>query len=104
MLVLGEKDPVPGHSRTLIEWGLDESINPVLTREFPPEVSVPPDRERKFSGFFTLRDMERLSGFQIQWTNDIADHLTIEFYPQRKIKTVVSIFQHAVALKELAFG
>ena len=104
MLGLGEMPPEPGLSRSPIDWEPDKSINDILDREFKPDELVPQNRDCEFSRFFTLRDMEHLSGFQIQWTNDIANHLKIVDYKQRKFRRSVLIFHHAVALKELDFG
>ena len=101
MLGLG---PEPALSRIPINWGPDKSINDILDGEFKPEQSVPQNPDREFSDDFTLRDMEHLSGFQIQWTNDISNHLKIVKNPHRKFRRSIYIFHHAVVLKELDFG
>jgi hypothetical protein len=34
--------------------------------------------DERFSPLFTLRDMERLAGFKIQWTDNLSNHLLVK--------------------------
>ncbi|KAL2210404.1 hypothetical protein CC79DRAFT_1365798 [Sarocladium strictum] len=58
---------------------------------------------RRFSPRFTLYDMARLSLIEIEWTNNIAKHLLLEEWRDRRYVYTIHIFTHATLLDTLAY-
>ncbi|KIW10657.1 hypothetical protein PV08_11621 [Exophiala spinifera] len=71
------------------------------------------DLDRTFSRLFSLRDMERLADFEIQFTPNLLNHLYVEKFKGerfswrslkfswKKFRPVVFIFQYATLLDQL---
>ena len=108
--------PSPGtYEQPFIPWGTDETIGQVVNQGFPKKITpkfikkerlpftVPGAtvRENKFPRHFNLRDMARLSGFKIEFTNDLFNHLFVEDNNEKKFQTKVYIFHNATLLEEL---
>lgn len=105
MIVL-KAGPLPGLvvgvSEPSLDWGEGESIDGILTANFPITNYEGP--MRKFSELLNFYDIERLTGIEFRLTDNLLDHLLVEKYPARKIGAAVYIFHHVTVLEELMLG
>ncbi|KAH9208058.1 hypothetical protein DL95DRAFT_428842 [Leptodontidium sp. 2 PMI_412] len=74
-------------TRTL-EWR-EGSLQDFTRKHFKPEIILPQERV-KLERIFTARNLERIAGIQIIWTDNLADHLQMQDDDTR-----VAIFHHA---------
>lgn len=76
--------------RKPLEWK-NGSLQDFLTRLFTPE--KPCTTQVRLEKAFTVRNLERLTGLRIEWTNDLASHLSL-----REDDTKLLIFHYATFL------
>ncbi|KAK3321727.1 hypothetical protein B0H66DRAFT_531095 [Apodospora peruviana] len=62
------------------------------------------DLDREFPDLFTLADMDKLTGFTIQYTSNLLEHLRVVRFRRRKFRVTVYIFPHAAVLTLLQNG
>jgi len=108
--------PSPGtYEQPYIFWERNDTIGDIVYEGFPKKItpkfiekerlqftiSEATVRENKFPRHFNLRDMARLSGFKIEFTNDLFNHLYVEENNEKKYRTKVYIFHNATMLEEL---
>jgi hypothetical protein len=91
--------PAAGVTEPPLRWRDQESINDIVRLNFPKAENI--GKNRKFSDLFNVYDLNRLGGFTIGRTENLLDHLSIQKYPGRKLKSVILIFHHVSVLKEL---
>ncbi|TAQ87712.1 hypothetical protein B7494_g3970 [Chlorociboria aeruginascens] len=58
----------------------------------------------EFSPLFNLRDLERIGGFEIHWTNDLFHHLYFVQSRSKNFRSNVYIYTHVNVLLELMDG
>jgi hypothetical protein len=78
-----------------------------------PGTVADPELDRTFTRLFTLREMERLADFEVQFTSNLFNHLYVEKYTEeradwrrmkfswKKFRPIVYIFQYATVLDQL---
>jgi hypothetical protein len=120
MMISGGKAGIPGEPGNLeqpyVPWADDETLYDLLQKGFPTEIT--PEfvkdgarfpftvaeaeiRENYFPHHFNLRDMTRLSGFKVVWTDNLFDHLFVEEDDEKEFRTKVYIFHNISLLQEL---
>ncbi|RYP72794.1 hypothetical protein DL771_003978 [Monosporascus sp. 5C6A] len=85
------------------ELDVDE---PDVKRDIPGPGGNPPNvgYDREFTDYFTLCGMNRLVGFQIQWTSNLLDHLRLRKLRANGFSTYVYVFHHAAVLERIGTG
>ena len=105
MVSLGDAGSLIAGSKQLpILWESTASIDGFLKSQFEGPALEAKDKSRNFSDMLSLRDIEFLAGFKIEWTDNILDHLLIRTFPESRFETVVVIFHQATVLEELSKG
>lgn len=94
MLFVGEYRQIIGPAQRQITWKENDSILGLLEREFSNHVEIKDNV--KLEKLFTARNMERIAGLEIIWTNNLADHLRLFDDDTR-----VAIFHQACFLKHM---
>jgi hypothetical protein len=94
MLFIGEYRQIIGPVQRQIVWKDDDSLRSLLELEFTPHLEVKDNV--KLERLFTARNMERIAGFEIIWTSNLADHLRLFDDDTR-----VAIFHQACFLKNM---
>lgn len=89
MLPIGGFRQVCGPERAL-EWE-NGSVEDFLKQQFPKQHG--PKESASLEKVFNARNLKRLGGIRIVWTNNLADHLRL-----RDDDTKVSVFHHATFL------
>jgi hypothetical protein len=79
----------PGRS-TLI-WNDDESLNDLIEKALP---KTDPKESLRWPQSLNLHNLERVAGFEIVWTDHLADHL----YLNEDLRTI-NVYHHACVLE-----
>jgi hypothetical protein len=79
-----------GMGRSSTWWTNDESINQVISRTFPKGQSQGALKRLRWPKRLNARSLERVGGFEISWTSNLAEHLCIDEESER-----ISLFHHA---------
>lgn len=64
----------PGRSDLV--WGENESLNDFIERSFP--MTPPTSVSSRWPQSLNLYNLERIGGFEIVWTDHLADHLFLD--------------------------
>lgn len=96
---LGNKPPGPERV-----WHANESLCQQLRATIRDDEHefIDSSLHRRFSPRLTLYDMARLSLIEIEWTNNIAKHLLLEEWRDRRYVYTIHIFTHATLFDTLA--
>ncbi|KAM7210297.1 hypothetical protein V8F06_014316 [Rhypophila decipiens] len=89
------KDPLKSHGisgRSAVFWE-NGSLQSKLASHFAPDVQLDADN-KKLGRVFTARNLSQMSGIEIKWTTNLADHLRLVDHDR-----AVLIFQGASFLK-----
>jgi hypothetical protein len=74
-----------------LQWG-QGTLKQFLEDQFAPRAAPLQERVRLEKGF-TARNIERIAGIRLIWTDNLADHLRL--FDSEKDELVVNIFHHA---------
>jgi hypothetical protein len=93
MIRVGSVGPPSISSAKTYEWNNNGSLKALFSTEFPRIPSVQP--LKPFPENFNLLNLTRLCNIQVEWTSNLADHLTYSktYHPR------LMIFHHATFLK-----
>ncbi|KAF5848161.1 hypothetical protein GGP41_005571 [Bipolaris sorokiniana] len=96
MVNVGVSEATFTPGRTKLQW-IDGSLRSFLSNQFEPSTSLK-DVTVRFEKAFTARNIERIAGITIHWTDNLADHLRMLDADDK----TVAIFHHASFLKHQA--
>lgn len=100
------------------EWGDNETIKYAVMKQFPKQIQNNLEErfvdirfpfcdrrlqhmEANFPSPFTLEKMSSFSGFKMQGTNNLADHLYFERFSKATGEPTIYVFHNVAFLKEL---
>jgi hypothetical protein len=90
MINVGYDDAVVSIDKSAVEWQPGMSLDELVTSTFPNTLQGLNERPKMINA----HDMERMCGFKILWTGNLADHLLLD--DQRR---TILFYHHASVLK-----
>ncbi|KAF5532465.1 hypothetical protein FMEXI_12422 [Fusarium mexicanum] len=80
-------------SASFYQWPKTMPLS-LLIQDWYPQARKPGAEPRQISQSFSIANLTRYYGFQVKWTSDLTQHLSIDWeYKQ------ITIFEHAIALR-----
>ena len=70
-----------------LHWIDDISLEQFISAQFPPSVTELTMRESRLDPSFTVANLVRICGLQIQWTTSLEDHLRLD-----RRRNILSVF------------
>ena len=77
------------------EWASDESLDEVISRTFPKDRSQTNPKRLRWPKSLNAWSLERVGGFEIIWTSNLADHLCFDEDSER-----ISLSHHGRFLQD----
>jgi hypothetical protein len=93
LLLMVEVGKVPNgfSGNSPLQWD-QQTLNQLLAAHFAP-CATAKEKSIRLGKVFTARNIERMAGIRIRWTNNLADHLRLS--DSENDELVVNIFHHA---------
>lgn len=94
MINVGSSDTTVSPAKSCIEWPHDKSLQELVSSTFHCEQSSKPQELGHWSKALNAYNLDRIGGFKILWTSNLADHLYLD-----EDLEIIRLYHHANVLK-----